>query len=270
MGGWRVAAFDPGVLNFGVCVMRTTTTCENGARDGDDELSDGTPAYTPFKLVVLDKFCIGKMKAPKTSDEQLVHNLLVWLRDHDDELFRDTDVVAIEMQKKVSFYGNCMANVTMTTLSHVVQAYVLMKHPNVRVAFQQAQSKGKVYLGNDDELAMTTAVAKGQTKAKKQPKSVYAQNKRRAIMQARAIMSETCNVRHLLETSKADDYADAFLHALYALQRQHGARLGTPATPVAKAKKPQRKRKRKQDEETGSSAAVVVTARRQTKLKPYS
>ena len=238
--GWRVAAFDPGVLNFGVCVLRT---CEDG------ELSDGAPPYTPFRVVVLNKFCIGQMKAPKTSDDQLVHNLLVWLRDHDDELFQNTDVVVIEMQKKVSFYGNRMANVTMVSLSHVVQAYVLMQHPNIRVVFQQAQSKGRVYMGGDDELAAAMVV-----KGKKQPKSVYAQNKRRAIMQARAIMSESCNVHHLLETSKADDYADAFLHALYALQRQHGV-IGP--LPQTEKKKP-RKKKRKWDDTESDAVARQV------------
>jgi len=181
----RVAAFDIGILNFALCILK-------GTYDGDLSLANCATALASSAVVVevWDVLALATQKRP--SNEQLFEGV-VGLVQSQLQLLGSCDAIVIETQMtaRMKAIAACLFGALRALL------------PEARVAFQSASAK----LSFGDLASFSDG--RVQT---------YAQRKKTAVQCARALCAGCPSQAQLLAAAKKkDDLADALLHALAAL-----------------------------------------------------
>ena len=181
----RVAAFDIGIVNFGVCILvgayaggLSIANCATGLASG------------AIALEAWDVLALASQKRP--THEQLFEGVVMLVRSQL-ELLRSCDTIVIETQMtaRMKAIAACLFGALRALL------------PEARVAFQSASAK----LSFGDLASFSD----GRTQT-------YAQRKKTAVQCARALCAG-CPAQSAVfaAAKKKDDLADAMLHALAAL-----------------------------------------------------
>lgn len=181
-----VLAFDVGIKNMAFCLMR------NG--EGKEERTVRRPELT-FEVLDLQKFSIGEWG---TSQQKLVLTMCNKLNDMVYE--KTPDYIVVETQM-----ASCS---TLRILQFALQSYFHGRYSAVPVRFQEGEHKLKMC----DQDALNEAKRSGKNK--------YRTNKKFALLQAKADLEHTCWHSAVADTKKADDIADAYLHALFFLKHR--------------------------------------------------
>ncbi len=183
-----VLAFDVGIKNMAMCLMRS------GAGEPDRGRTVERPELT-FEVLDLKKFSVGEWG---TSQQKLVLTMCNKLNDMAFE--RVPDYVVIENQ-----LANCS---TLRVLQFALQSYFHGRYSAIPVRFQDGECKLKMC----DQEALNEEKREGKNK--------YRTNKKYALLQAQADLEGTCWRALVTESKKADDLADAYLHALFFLKHR--------------------------------------------------
>lgn len=178
-----VLAFDVGIKNMAYCLLRTGS----GLAERSVKREDGE-----YEVLQLEKFAIGEWG---TAQQRLVCSLGNKLNDI--AFQRVPDAIVIENQVASSS--------TLKILQFALQAYFIARYSEVPVRFQDGECKLRMC---DEQATLTHEKKKCDSKAK------YRLNKKYAQEQARKDLAGTVweNKLHQL---KADDLADAYLHAAF-------------------------------------------------------
>lgn len=176
-----VLAFDVGIKNMAYCMIR----------EGPDPQNLNTFVYNekPYEVVQLEKFSIGDWG---TNAQKLVRRLCEELNNRP----LDTpDVIVIENQLAQSS--------TLRILQFALQSYFMGRWTAMEVRFQ------------DGDCKLKCCDLEKLREEHKEGKNKYRLNKKYAALKANELLKNTRYGQILSKEEKADDKADAMLHALY-------------------------------------------------------
>lgn len=181
-----VLAFDIGIKNMAMCLLRSGK--------GKDERTVVREEVT-CEVLDLKKFSIGEWG---TSQQKLVLSMCDKLNDMMYE--HVPDAIVIENQ-----LASCS---TLRILQFALQSYFHGRYSEIPVRFQDGECKLKMC----DQDALNAEKRNGKNK--------YRMNKKYALLQAQADLAETQWRSMVNDLKKADDIADAYLHALFFLKHR--------------------------------------------------